>query len=275
MSVTVTVTCKRAYKLIARTIDDADGADDARLSGQERAALRRHLASCGRCREEYETQHEVRRLLVLHIQDGPPAGFDARLNAQLARTSRPLPSGWGVRLLPLAAALVLMVVEPAVRNAAPPPAGAASTSSSRTAREEPGQPRAFTTVPITRHDDSSRRHRQLPAAAEDVTRAAETAHPLKDESDGDVDRQRPVVAAAESGRATIEQASRAAREVPVMSRSDETIPASEPRAERRKRLADERDDKDDATRERAASERPGILPRPPAPGPTPFPPLRR
>lgn len=71
--------CHDARGLIVRTIDDPG------LPGDARAALRLHLAGCGNCREEYETQHEVRRLLALHIEDPLPTGFTERLNVRLAQ----------------------------------------------------------------------------------------------------------------------------------------------------------------------------------------------
>jgi hypothetical protein len=76
------LTCHDARALIVRTIDDP------RLPGDARATLRAHLAVCASCREEYETQHEVRRVLALHIEDPLPAGFAERLNARLAQETR-------------------------------------------------------------------------------------------------------------------------------------------------------------------------------------------
>lgn len=79
------LTCRDARAVIARTIDDP------RLPGDARAALRAHLAVCPSCQDEYETQHEVRRLLALHIEDPVPAGFSERLSARLAQETRLAP----------------------------------------------------------------------------------------------------------------------------------------------------------------------------------------
>jgi Spy/CpxP family protein refolding chaperone len=138
--------CRRARRLIRRTIDDET------LPAEARALLRGHLARCAPCRDEYETQHEVRRLLALQIECRPPAGFAGRLDARLAREPDrrpagqslggpplPAPPGWsdlasacetcwrrrGVRLLSAAAALTLIVAgthvpDFSVRPAAPP-----------------------------------------------------------------------------------------------------------------------------------------------------------
>jgi anti-sigma factor RsiW len=159
------LTCNDANALIVRTLDDA-------LSSAERTALRRHLASCERCRAEYETQHEVKRLLVLHMPDPLPEGFDQRLNARLARTSRSLPSGvvhgapapvaaprfqeadderwrgtrgrmWALRLIPLAATFALIVAGTLVRDRSPQPvapamSAAPAVSSDASSRALPG-----------------------------------------------------------------------------------------------------------------------------------------
>jgi hypothetical protein len=150
------LTCKRAHTLIVRTIDDET------LSGEARALLRQHLGWCVSCRDEYETQHEVRRLLALQIECKPPAGFAERLNGRLAQepnrepasqelgTQAPAaPCGWwevasvwrrdmrwrtgGLRLLPAAATLALIVAGTYVRDLAPPlasPSVAAPVASS-------------------------------------------------------------------------------------------------------------------------------------------------
>ncbi len=73
------LTCTQAQTLIIRTIDDQS------LSADARVILRQHLSVCANCRDEYETQHEVRRLLALQIEDRLPPGFTERLNARLAR----------------------------------------------------------------------------------------------------------------------------------------------------------------------------------------------
>jgi hypothetical protein len=262
---TVMLTCSDANALIVRTIDDA------RLSGGERLALRRHLTSCARCRREYETQHDVRRLLVLHIQDPLPAGFDERLSARLARTSRSLPAdtprwhevddvwrrgmrcrAWALRLAPLAAAVMLIVAGTSVRDDAPLPSAPASISVSGKASEEP---RTFTTIVLPRHDRTSRRHRPPSVSARDEDVALAPAPRPADDG------------VAESGTA-VEHASRAAQEVPAPSAAGT---AFEPRAQQRERVATRTDDAgdadDDAGREHAASQRPGILPRPATPFP--------
>jgi anti-sigma factor RsiW len=79
------LTCSDANTLIVRSMDD-DG-----LSDEARATLRRHMAACERCRDEYETQHDVRRLLALHIEDPLPAGFAERLSARLVQESTQRP----------------------------------------------------------------------------------------------------------------------------------------------------------------------------------------
>ncbi len=140
--------CRRARRLIRRTVDDET------LPAEARALLRGHLARCAPCRDEYQTQHEVRRLLALQIECRPPAGFAERLDARLAREAErrpagqslggpplPAPPGWsdlasawhretcwrrrGVRLLSAAAALTLIVLgqhvpDLGLRPAAPP-----------------------------------------------------------------------------------------------------------------------------------------------------------
>jgi hypothetical protein len=278
------MTCNDAYALIVRTIDDA------RLSGGERAALRRHLVSCACCRGEYETQHEVRRLLVLHIQDQDrlPAGFTERLSARLARTSRPTvaPSmnprwlavdgegdvenvrrrdtpgrTWILRLFPIAATLALIVAGASVREGAP----SSSVSSDAPPRTQagarsaaPAQPRAFTTIVLPRHDGVSRRRRPSPVYAEDVALA-----PARPPVDDGV--RHGIEAVAESGAAA-EHASRVARDAPGTSGISDRVVASEPREQDRERVASEERD-GDAGGERAASQRPGILPRPASPFP--------
>jgi hypothetical protein len=255
---TVMLTCNDANALIVRTIDDA-------LSGGERAALRRHLVSCASCRGEYETQHEVRRLLVLHIQDRLPEGFDERLRARLAQTSRPLLFGavqrdtrgrtWAVRLIPLAATLALIVAGTSVRDDLSRPASVTGTSG--------GQPRAFTTVVLPRTDRASRRHRPStvsPISADDVALAP--APPLTD------DGERHATEAVTETAAAREHESRAAKvsqgAVHGTSAANVRVPASEPRGQERERVARR---EGNAGGEPAVSQRPGILPRLPAPIP--------
>jgi hypothetical protein len=268
------LTCNDAYALIVRTIDDA------RLSDDERAALRRHLASCACCRGEYETQHEVRRLLVLHIQDRDrlPAGFAERLSARLARTSRSTAAPsvnprwldgdgddrdvehvrrhdtrgrtWALRLFPIAATLALIVAGAPVREGAPP-----STVSSDA---PPGQPRASTTIVLPRQDGASRRRRPSPVSAADVARAP--ARPPA--NDGD---RHGIEAVTDSGTAVV-HASSVAKEAPGISGISDRAAVSEPRGLDRERVASEEHD-GDGRGERAASHRPGILPRPTAPFP--------
>lgn len=262
------LTCNDANALIVRTLDEA------RLSGGERLALRRHLTSCARCRCEYETQHDVRRLLVLHIQDPLPAGFDERLSARLARTSRSLPAdtprwhemddvwrrgmrrrAWALRLAPLAAAVMLIIAGTSVRDVrddAPRPLAPVSDSS-----KAAGEPRTFTTVAVPRQDRASRRQRPPAASARDEDVALAPAPRPADDG----------IAVAESGTA-VEHASGAAQEVAAPSAAGT---AFEPRAQQRQRVAtrtnDADDADDDAGREHAASQRPGILPRPATPFP--------
>lgn len=154
------LTCRDARAVIVRTIDDQS------LPGDARAALRVHLAACAGCLEEYETQHEVRRLLALHIEEPLPASFAERLSARLAQESQlapepslPLESSpppesspvihagvfppantrlsaaphaarWRtcLRLLPIAATLALMVADAQLQKVTPPSQSAAPSS---------------------------------------------------------------------------------------------------------------------------------------------------
>jgi hypothetical protein len=114
------LTCRDAYALIVRSVDDN------RLPETARATLRQHLRGCARCREEYDTQHAVRRLLALHVEEPLPAGFDARLRARLRQLPEPSPRhvrqvehpghaghrrAWAFRLFPIAATLVLILTD--------------------------------------------------------------------------------------------------------------------------------------------------------------------
>jgi hypothetical protein len=258
---TVMLTCNDANVLIVRTIDDA-------LSGAERAALRRHLGSCARCRGEYETQHEVRRLLVLHIQDRLPAGFDDRLRARLAQTSRPETSrpltfgamqrdkrgrgrAWTLRLIPLAATLALIVAGTSVRDDVSRPASVSGAA--------PGQPRAFTTVVLPRTDRASRRHRPSagsPISADDVAFAP--AQPPADQGERHTTQAIIETAAARDTERVRESEPEKQERERIAKREDDAS---------RKRADDERADDERAGDERAASQQPGILPRPPAPIP--------
>jgi len=110
-------TCRTTRALIARTIDAHP------LPAAARTTLRQHLLTCARCRAEYDTQHAVRRLLTLHIEEQPPPGFEARLNARLAQVSpvsrSPKPwRTWMVRVLAVAATLALIAADPRMRDAA-------------------------------------------------------------------------------------------------------------------------------------------------------------
>jgi hypothetical protein len=222
---TVMLTCSDANDLIVRTIDDA-------LSGGERAALRRHLVSCACCRAEYETQHEVRRLLVVHLHDRLPSGFDERLRARLAHASRPLVFGamqratsdtrdmrgrkWALRLIPLAATLALIVAGTSVRDDVSWPASVSGAA--------PGDPRVFTTVvlPRTATDRASRRHRPSAASpispinAEDVALA-----PTRSLADDDRGERHPAQAVTESAGV----------------RDTERVSVSQPREQERERVA--------------------------------------
>jgi hypothetical protein len=292
------MTCNDAYESIVRTIDDA------RLTGDERTALRRHLMSCARCRGEYETQHEVRRLLVLHIQDQLPAGFDARLSARLAQTPRALPPGpvratpppstmlrwpqveddcrrglrgrtWALRLVPLAATLALIAAGTFVRDNAPP-VGSAASSDTLPGVQSPGPPRAFTTAVVRRHDGASpRRDRRSSVSTHDGALAPPPVDGGHPHGPG---------AVADAGRAVEDApgAARAAKEEPGTAGVNERVSVSASSGQERERVARrergsgrERDahgerDADaerDADGERAVSQRPGILPRPPTPFP--------
>jgi hypothetical protein len=263
--VSVMLTCGDAYGLIVRTIDDA------RLSGGERAALRRHLASCPRCRDEYETQHDVRRLLVLHIQDGVPTGFAERLNARLddvghRDTYDTRRRAWAPRLIPLAAAMVLMVAGPSVRDAGKPDAApGARPASSRSSGTAVGKPRTVTTIELPSElqiehqprDRPSRRHGPPPVSSEDVARAPAPAWARPPVGDSDADETEVAIAAGVSGT-PIESESKIGKEAPATNGaggdSASAFEPREPRRQQRDRVAN-------------ASERPAILPRPPAPFP--------
>jgi hypothetical protein len=296
---TVMLTCNDANVLIVRTIDDA------RLSGGERVALRRHLTSCARCRVEYETQHEVRRLLVLHIQDRLPAGFDERLRARLAQTSRPLPAAlpassllrsdvargmpapftaahrpgtrgreWALRLIPLAATLMLIVAGTFVRDVSRQsvvgPRSAASSDAT--------QPRAFTTIVLPRDNKTSRSRRPSSVSADAEEVASAPARSPVDEG------ERHGAVAAATAVAAAEHASRAAKGIQGTSDGIDRVPASDPSGHESERVAkregdirggrpdsrpsDGEDvDGEQVGGERAASQQPAILPRPPAPIP--------
>jgi Spy/CpxP family protein refolding chaperone len=158
------LTCRDAYALIVRTIDD-DG-----LPAEARARLRGHLAACGRCREEYETQHAVRRLLALHVEEPPPAGFESRLSARLARASAPHAAvspgqagrwrAWFVRVaIPIAATALLIVADARwrARDVAVPRAPRLATAVS--------SPAIATNASSPRRDrDGHARHRLQPPA---------------------------------------------------------------------------------------------------------------
>lgn len=257
------LTCNDANALIVRTLDDA------RLSGGERAALRWHLAACARCRLEYETQHEVRRLLVLHIQDPLPAGFDERLNARLAQTARSLPGGvvadtavtrampapapsvdprwldvgdswhggmhgrtWALRIGPLAAALLLFAVSASVYDAETPPESLSSSPRSSVGGTASEAPRTFTTMVLPRSDRASRRQRtpSVSSGADDLARA-----PRQPLDDGQW--QGSGVAVVESGTAAAAQASRATQDVPAPSATVDRIPTLDPRPRQGERVA--------------------------------------
>lgn len=269
------LTCNDAHALIVRTIDDA------RLSGAERASLRRHLVSCARCRGEYETQHDVRRLLVLHIQDPLPEGFDERLSARLARTSRSLPAhadvasaprrhamevedvwrrgmrrrAWALRIAPLAAALVLMGAGTSVRDLRDLRGADDDALRPLASVKESGkgaaEPRTFTTIALPRHDRGTRRQRPAVVSARDEDVALGPAGPSVDD-----DRwQGSGIAVAESATA-VENASRTSSETPAAPAGRERVPS----------VAFEPDDTT-AGREHAASQRTDILPRPANPFP--------
>jgi Putative zinc-finger len=258
------LTCNDAYGLIVRTIDDP------RITAEERAALRQHLASCAPCRAEYETQHEVRRLLALHIQDRLPAGFADRLNARLTQTSRPsaIPRwldvqavqhhdtrgrAWALRLIPLAATLALIVAGTSVRDVAAPPAisspvpsdagadagmrsGAQSDAPTSFTRTHPGTPRAFTTIVLPRHDQSLRRDRPSRESTDDV--AQSPLQPLADDGapNGGVAAMADSPYAGEDGSRGA--ASRIAKEMPRASDiGGDRLPAAEPRGQDRERIA--------------------------------------
>lgn len=254
------LTCHGANALIVRTLDDA------RLSGGERAALRWHLASCARCRLEYETQHEVRRLLVLHIQDPLPAGFDERLNAQLAQTARSLPGGvvadteaarampapapfvdprrldvgdawrggmrrrtWALRLGPLAAAVLLFALGASVYDAPPQ---APSSLPASVAGAAPEEPRTFTTIVLPRPERASRRHQRTPSvspAAGDLARV-----PVRPMDEG---RWQGGVAAAVGSGTAIEHASKAPNDAATTAVVGGRASASEPLGQERERVA--------------------------------------
>jgi hypothetical protein len=265
------LTCNDAYGLIVRTIDDP------RISGEKRAALRQHLVSCARCRDEYDTQHEVRRLLALHIQDQLPAGFDDRLRARLAQTSRPEASRrlsfgvlretpapsvarrlldvqddrrhdtrgrtWALRLIPLAATLALIAAGTSMRDSAMPTSVVSSDASTDTQSGTQSDVHGASPgqprafTTIVIKRDDGATQRQRPAAAS----TEDVAHVPASSPAADDDLPHGSGAVADSGIAADDAsrtpAARAAKEVPRTSDITERVPAAAPRAQDRERVA--------------------------------------
>ena len=75
------MTCRQAEPLLARA---AEGTLDA----DRGAALARHLAACAGCRAALDAQRAVRGLLAARPETPAPAGFAARVLANLPETGR-------------------------------------------------------------------------------------------------------------------------------------------------------------------------------------------
>lgn len=147
------LTCKEAHALISHAVE-------GRIALRVFDPLRQHLSVCPDCREALDTQRQVKQALAARVPESLPAGFSARLAARLDAESHRLPVGapvpivreltllaspperaswrdrsawrtWSLRLLPIAAALVLFVW------------GARSSDSGRTRGDAPGPEAAF------------------------------------------------------------------------------------------------------------------------------------
>lgn len=147
------LTCKEAHALISHAVE-------GRIALRVFDPLRQHLSVCPDCREALDTQRQVKQALAARVPESLPAGFSARLAARLDAESHRLPIGapapivreltllaspleraswrdrsawrtWSLRLMPIAAALVLFVW------------GARSSDSSRTRGDAPGPDAAF------------------------------------------------------------------------------------------------------------------------------------
>lgn len=83
-------------------MDDVNGCDEVRLllselatgalTGQERAAALRHVATCAGCRQELaELSKTADNLLLIAPEAEPPGGFESRVMAQLNGVTRARP----------------------------------------------------------------------------------------------------------------------------------------------------------------------------------------
>jgi anti-sigma factor RsiW len=101
------LTCEMAETLVAR---DADGL----LTTAERATLDAHVAHCEACRELRGANFAVKQALALRVDAPVPVGFAARVSARIEPSAGWLDAvdwrRWTEWMLPVAAALLLMVV---------------------------------------------------------------------------------------------------------------------------------------------------------------------
>ncbi len=275
------LTCTDAYALIVRSVDDN------RLPDTARAALRQHLRVCARCREEYDTQHAVRRLLALHVEEPLPAGFDQRLRARLRQLPQPSPEhvrqvehpghrrAWAFRLFPIAATLALILADAQVRQATHrretvPSSSAVNDSGARLYPLPLAPP-----LSRSRHADSTR-HRQQPPAAPTATEEARNALRLSDTQRQQIEAITDAQHQALNG---ILEATRKRVELERRLTDAAIARVLTPGQRRQYRDRGDRDrsaataDHNTATRDRNASEGPSALPQPPASQLPPVPPI--
>ncbi len=274
------LTCRDAYALIVRSVDDSW------LPETARATLRQHLRACARCREEYETQHAVRRLLALHVEEPLPAGFDDRLRARLRQLPQPSPRhaehagharhaghrrAWALRLFPIAATLALIFTDAQlqVRQATHsrerrPPSSAVADSGARLYPLPLGPP-----LPRSRRAETSRHRQQQPSPAPTTTQEAADALKLSDIQRLQIEA---ITDAQQQALHDILESTR--KRVELERRLTDAAIARVLTPEQRRQYRDRGDrDRSAATPDRNASEGPSALPRPPASQLPPAPPI--
>jgi len=110
--------CESWFPLIAAAVD-------GRLSTEQEAGLRAHLERCASCREEFDTQIGVSRILASRPEHQFPPVLSERLSARLDDEANHVGSAaldwrkWSLRLLPVAACLSLAAVVPHVLRQRP------------------------------------------------------------------------------------------------------------------------------------------------------------
>ncbi len=118
----MTAPCTSFTSWLVRAAED-------RLAPPEQAQLDAHLTSCDACRQALADQRSVRMLLQTHPVDGAPLGFDTRVMAAIAAEAERRHSSWfdsldyrrwTWRLLPVAAALALVIAAVTPTDAASP-----------------------------------------------------------------------------------------------------------------------------------------------------------